>query len=110
MHLSAPGGGSTFAGAGDLRLNATTKEVDDVVDLCLTPAIGLTSNAARERFAKAPILGGHATGVPFMGRNIGYRAAAAQVATARAATAQVAVVLGARSTDLPGLHPRAAPV
>ncbi len=85
---------------GDLRLNATTKEVDDVVDLFLTPSIGLTSNAARERFAKVPIPVRHATGVPFMGREVGYRAA----------TAQVAVVLGARSIDLPGFHPRAAPV
>ncbi len=76
-----------------------------MVDRSLTPATGLTPMAARERFATAPIHAGHATGVPFAGRAVGYRAATAQVAVA-----QVAGVLGARSTDLPGPHPRAAPV
>ncbi|MGI8535680.1 MAG: hypothetical protein ACR2K2_04115 [Mycobacteriales bacterium] len=71
------------------------KEVDDVVNLSRTRVPGRTSSAARTWLAMAPISAAHATGLP-----VGYHAAAAQVA----------VDFGARVTDLPGLHPRAAPV
>ncbi len=82
--------------------DATVTEVDDMESFLCTPAIGWTPIAVRRRVVGAPNVGGYATGVPFAG----HRA----TATAHRATAPVAAPHGARSTDLPGLPARAAPV
>lgn len=81
---------------------ATSEEVDDVDTSYLTsmPATGLIAAASRRSTTTAPGWSLQGTGLPFAGRTAGHAAAP---------TAEVAV-LGARSTDLPGLPSRAAPV
>jgi hypothetical protein len=63
--------------------DATATEVDDMESSLCTPATGRAPIAEWLRVVAPPMLGGYATGVPFAGH---------------------------RSTDLPGLPARAAPV
>ena len=68
------------------------------------PATDLPSYVVRERLCVSPTWTKQGTSVPFAGSSAGIGAVAPAAHSAQAAVA------GVRVTDLPGSHPRGAPV
>lgn len=92
--MHGPSGGSTFLEVGISRPPDAAEEVDDVEKILMTTTATGLSSAVRYRFGIAPSTVAQGTAVPCAGSS---------------PFAQVAVV-GVRSTDLPGIPPRGAPV